>query len=379
MSGGAPINPSMLRWARQSAGYSVEDVARRLGVKPETVAKWEDGEAEVTYGRVDELSEFYRRPSAVLYLKAPPKEDETLPHDYRAEDATPTPGIILQVRRAKERRDLALELASEMNETFAGFALEARRDEDPEDVGARLRKLLRVEEPADDSWEKDKDGYLALAARKFAAESAGVLVFQAPEADLGNVSGFSIYFDTSPIAVLRASDTPRRRSFTLMHELTHLGLRGGGLCDLHDDGIEFFCNSVAAAALMAPDAVRRELRRKKISGVPSANDLLQLAKTFSVSEQAMMLRLVTLKYVPLDAYKARRAEFAMRGGRAESGGTHHQVVLSRNGERFARLVLEAHYRGLITMHRAAVTLGTNTANLEKIAEEITKKGLRRAS
>jgi Zn-dependent peptidase ImmA (M78 family)/transcriptional regulator with XRE-family HTH domain len=378
MTDGAPINPSMLRWARQSAGYSIEAVAERLGVKPETVVKWEAGEAAVTYGRVDALCGFFKRPSAVLYLKAPPTEDTTFPPDFRAEHAGRTPGLILQVRRAKERRELALELASELNEIPGEFTFEATKDEDPENVGARLRELLGVEEAAE-GWAKDAQGYQALAARKFAAEAAGVLVFQAPAAEIGDASGFSIYFDTFPVAVLRASDNPRRRSFTLMHELAHLGLRGGGICDLHDDSIELYCNRVAAAALMAPDAVRRELRRQNVSGTPSAGELLSLAKAFSVSEQAMMLRLVALGCVPLDAYLARHAQFATRESAADGGGTHHVVILSRVGERFARLVLEAYHLGLITGHRASTSLGTNVANLEKIADEISHKEFRRAS
>jgi Zn-dependent peptidase ImmA (M78 family)/transcriptional regulator with XRE-family HTH domain len=378
MSDAAPINPSMLSWARETAGYSVEDVAQRLKVKPETVMRWEDGDAEITYGRLDALSAIYKRPSAIFYLNHPPQEDESFPPDYRAEHPARTPGIILQVRRAKERRDLALELASDMNETPIDFAFEARIDEDVEAVGERLRKFLRVEEPAE-GWGKDQEGYEALAARKFAAEAAGVLIFQAQAAEIGDASGLSIYFDMFPIAVLRAADNARRRSFTLMHELAHLGLRSGGLCDLHDDGIEFFCNRIAAAALMAPDAVHRELRRHNITGAPSTTDIVRLSRTFAVSEQAMMLRLVALGRVSLDAYTARRTDFAMRGRGSEGGGNHQQVVLSRNGERFSRLVLEAYNRGLITVHRAAVTLGTGAASLEKIAEDLAKKSLRRAS
>ena len=378
MTDGAPINPSMLRWARQSAGYTVEAVAKHVGVKVETVAKWEAGEVPITYGRVDALCAFFKRPSAILYLREPPTEDATLPPDFRAEHAGPTPGLILQVRRAKERRDLALELAADLAEVPVRFAFETTQDEDPESVGARLRELLVVEEPTE-GWGRDAQGYQALAARKFAAEAAGVLVFQAPATEIGEASGFSIYFDPFPLAVLRASDNPRRRSFTLLHELAHLGLRGGGICDLHDDSVEFFCNRVAAAALMAPDAVRRELRRQNVSGTPNAGELLSLAKTFSVSEQAMMLRLVALQCVPLDAYLARHAQFAMRESAAEGGGTHHVAMLSRVGEHFARLVLEAYYRGIITGHRASTSLGTNFANLEKIAEEINNKELRRAS
>ena len=43
----APINPTMLSWARESAGYSREDVADRLKVKVTTIAKCETGEGDV--------------------------------------------------------------------------------------------------------------------------------------------------------------------------------------------------------------------------------------------------------------------------------------------------------------------------------------------
>ncbi|MFO0759539.1 MAG: ImmA/IrrE family metallo-endopeptidase [Byssovorax sp.] len=378
MSDGAPINPSMLRWARERSGYSIQDVADRLRIKPETVTNWELGEAEITYGRVDALAAFYRRRSAVFYLTEPPEEDETLPPDFRAEQETRTPGILLLVRRAKERRDIALELAAELNEPPMRFTFEATPHEDTEDVGARLRAFLRLEEPTE-TWENDTHGYEALGARKFAAETAGALVFQAPAEEIGHASGLSIYFDTCPVAVLRGSDNAKRRSFTLMHELAHLGLRSGGVCDLHDDGIELFCNRVAAATLVSADALRREIRRRGAASSPPSKDVAHLAKVFSVSEQAMMLRLVTIGAISLDAYMARRAEFSMRTGSAQSGGSHHQVVLSRNGERFSRIVLDAYDRGLITSHRASTTLGTNVASLEKIAEGLAKKSFRRAS
>ena len=376
----APINPSMLRWARQSAGYSVEDVAKRLGVRTELVTKWEAGEAPVSYRRADALSTFFRRPSAILYLREPPQEDGGLPPDYRAESPSPTPGIILQVRRAKERREVALELVEELDETPEPFGLELDRDEDPEVAGAALRAFLHVEESLD-NWSKDIQGYQALGARRFAAERAGALVFQAPESEIGDASGLSLYFETLPIVVLRASDNPRRRSFTLMHELAHLGLRAGGLCDMHDEGDELFCNQVAAAALIAPEALRGEIRRQGTSRDVTPQELVRLARAFSVSEQAMMLRLVALERVSLEAYKQRRSEFALRvgGGESEGGGVHHQVVIARNGERFSRLVMDAYYQGVITMHRAAKTLEASPGSLEQVAEEIAKKSMRRAS
>jgi Zn-dependent peptidase ImmA (M78 family)/transcriptional regulator with XRE-family HTH domain len=377
----APINPAMLRWAREKAGFTVDEVAARFKVRAETVERWEAGEAGVTFGRVDELSTLYKRPSAVLYLDAPPAEDdERFPTDFRSDNRDRTPGLIYQIRHAYERRELAIELMDEMGETTPPFTFKCTLDEDPEEVGDRLRRALGVAEPVE-GWTGDRDGYAGLAARKRAAESAGVLVFQGPAADLGDASGFSLHFDVLPVMVLRASDVARRRSFTLLHELVHIGLRVGGLCDLHDEGVELFCNQAGAAALMGAGALRRAMTRLGIKRSPSQPQLAELAQAFSVSEQALMLRLVSLGNVSLDDYRAMHALFASRGKGAERkpGGKHQTVVLSRAGNRFAEIVVEAYHRGLITAHRAARSLDTNAESLESITEELARRALRRAS
>jgi len=325
----------------------------------------------------------FRRPTAVLYLDSPPVEDTAFPKDFRADDHRKSPGLILQVRRAKERRETALDLAAELNEKLESFPFGCRVDDDPEVAGSRLRDALGPSLPHPNSGDDGSD-YEVLGARKVAAEEAGALVFQAPGADLASVSGFSLHYELLPLLVLRASDSPRRRSFTLFHELAHLGLRQGGLCDLHDEGVEWFCNRVAAAALMPSSAVHAALAAHRVSHVPTFAQLSNVARSFSVSEQALLLRLVTVGVVPLDTYMARRGAFQRKEAdlaRSESGGggTHRVVVLSQNGERFSRLVLEAFQRGVLTGHRAATHLRTSVNGLDQLASDLARRAVRRAS
>ena len=93
----------------------------------------------------------------------------------------------------------------------------------------------------------------------------------------------------------------------------------------------------------------------------------------------MMLRLVALDLVPLASYMARRSEWTKKAAPNAKGGTHYAVVLSRNGERYSRLVIDAYQRGILTGHRASTYMGTSIDGLDRIAEELAKKGLRRAS
>ena len=61
--------PSVLRWARESQGYSIEEVASRLKRDPSEVAAWETGAESPTYVQLETLAyKIYKRPLAVFFF-----------------------------------------------------------------------------------------------------------------------------------------------------------------------------------------------------------------------------------------------------------------------------------------------------------------------
>nr|MBA2577206.1 helix-turn-helix transcriptional regulator [Euzebyaceae bacterium] len=64
----APVNPSVLIWGREVAGFDVAEVARRLKTKPERVVEWETGEAAPSLAQLRGLAGLYRRPPALFFL-----------------------------------------------------------------------------------------------------------------------------------------------------------------------------------------------------------------------------------------------------------------------------------------------------------------------
>ncbi len=69
------INPAMLRWARERAGYSVEEVARRMRVPDERVENWEAGQICSTWKQAESLAQrLYRRSTTLFFLNDPPEE-----------------------------------------------------------------------------------------------------------------------------------------------------------------------------------------------------------------------------------------------------------------------------------------------------------------
>ncbi len=56
------VNPSVFNWLRESAGWTVEDVSKRLKTSVEIVEGFESGKREPTLRQLRELSQAFKRP-----------------------------------------------------------------------------------------------------------------------------------------------------------------------------------------------------------------------------------------------------------------------------------------------------------------------------
>ena len=56
-------NPQLLSWARHESGFALEQVAKRLNVKPERVEAWERPDAGIkpTMRQIENLARFFHR------------------------------------------------------------------------------------------------------------------------------------------------------------------------------------------------------------------------------------------------------------------------------------------------------------------------------
>lgn len=76
----ALIQPEMLVWARKRAGFAVEDLAKKLGVKEaEKILSWERGEEKPTFKQAQKVALALRIPFGYLYLGSPPEEKPIIP------------------------------------------------------------------------------------------------------------------------------------------------------------------------------------------------------------------------------------------------------------------------------------------------------------
>jgi Zn-dependent peptidase ImmA (M78 family)/DNA-binding transcriptional regulator YiaG len=384
----ALVTPELLRWGRDTAGLDVDAAARKAGVEPDRVERWERGDARPTVAQLRNLARIYKRPLAAFYLPEPPPPLPALREFRRPEAAARprSPALRLAHRQAAYRRQGALELLEEIGERPPAFRLSADPDGDPEGIAAHLRTELRITCEQQAGW---SDHYDALNAWRSACEDAGTLVCQAADVEQEEMSGFSIGEFPLPVVVANIKDVPQRRVFTLLHEIVHLAMRHGGLCDLDErpgrtqeaHAIEVFCNRVAGAILVPLDDLRGQEVVRGTAGRASWSDegTRALARRYNVSWEVVLRRLLVAGLIGRDFYTQKREEYARgaegpRSRSGEGGASQAQKALSRTGPSFARIVLDAYRLDHITASDVAGYLAVRVKHLPEIESALWPRG-----
>ena len=198
----ATPNPDVLRWARENAGYAIADVARRLRTSEDRVRAWEKrGPYRPTLGQLRKISGMYRRPLALFYLPAPPRSFQPM-HEFRrlpGADPTESPALRLEIRRAWERRDIALELLADLDEEPAHVPIVVTLNDNVEETATRVRNWLGVSPDQQKAW--GGVPHTALNEWRATLEAHGVLALQTTGVPINEMRGFSIAERPLPVAV----------------------------------------------------------------------------------------------------------------------------------------------------------------------------------
>jgi Zn-dependent peptidase ImmA (M78 family)/DNA-binding XRE family transcriptional regulator len=382
----AIAKPELLRWARESAGLDLQTAAHKAKVKPEKLASWESGKDQPTVKQLRKLAGVYQWPLAVFYLPEPPRRFRPL-RDFRRLPGEvagiQSPELRLEVRRAESRREIAIELYEAAEGEPPRLDLTASLSDEPEEVARAIREVLGVGIEEQVSW---RPHYETFNRWRSAFEDSGVLVFQTENVPIDELRGFSIAKYPLPAIVVNNKDPVVARIFTLFHEICHIILHQGGLCDLDEDverppeeqRIEVFCNMVAGAALVAAENLLREPEVREWSGSTEwpDRDLKALADRYGVSREVILRRLLIHNRITEHFYRSKRTqwyeEYAAReeNERREGFAPPHRKAISTAGPLFVQLVLQNYYRENITASDVAEFLGVRLKHLERIESEV---------
>jgi len=349
------INPPLLQWALAESGYTLERVAKGIGVREERIKDWLDATRQPTMRQVEKLAHVFQRPFSVFFLPAPPKLTPLAAEYRRLPKVKPgqeSPELRLALRRMLLRRDTALELMAELGEPVTAFALAAHQHEGAEAIAQKLRAALGISVAEQLAWPNESRAWNTW---RDAAERLGVLVFQFSKVPLKEVRGVALLRSPMPVVGINSKEIPEARSYTLLHELAHLLLANAkeeapALNERRTEkqwhDVERFAEQVASMTLVPGDALRDVLNQQGLTNGPwTIENIRKLARRFRITALAMATRIAGAGYMSWPQYHGwRRAWDAYVATLPErKGGPVPQALkaVGRNGRPFTTLVLGA--------------------------------------
>jgi transcriptional regulator with XRE-family HTH domain len=70
------INATILTWARERNGFSVEELAEKAHISPNEIEMWEAGIEAPSYERLEDIADYLKTPVAVFFFPEPPSLDD---------------------------------------------------------------------------------------------------------------------------------------------------------------------------------------------------------------------------------------------------------------------------------------------------------------
>jgi len=370
---GIAVNHEVLVWARETIALNQTNASERTGISAKRLIQLEKGEKRPTLDELKKFSKAYKRTIATLLLNTPPQE-KPLPPDRRTVDSKASGNFhektILAVRKARALIASLIELKQEAGIAIPRFQYRASLQDNPETAANILRKEWKLDEirPLENT-------HFALDACIEKAESFGVAVFQLslPQDPL---RGFSIVDEMMPIiAIKRGGEPAGAKIFTLFHELGHLLLNNGGLCDLSENSslqIEKWCNAFAAEALI-PTAALLQMEmviKQKAKGetIWAKKDLIELAKHFHVSPLAILRSLLKNNLTTPDYYNAKHQAWNKPAfGRAKNpeGRNIAKETIKEKGKTYISLAFSAFDNNRIDLKDLSDFLGVGISYIPK--------------
>lgn len=382
----ALITPSVLRWARESAGISIQEAAKKLKKPIEDLEAWESGDKRPSIAQARKASELYKRPLAAFYLPEPPKDFDIL-RDYRSlsvdERRIYSPKLLLIIRTAIERQLWTRDFLLGEGASPLSFVGGANLDDSPTEIANNILLTLGIT-PDEQCTCRTREEALRLWIRK--SERAGIFLFREGKVDLRECRGFVISDEYAPFIYLNSEDARAGQLFTLVHELAHIWLDQSGVSNLFTDGtykfaeastIEAFCNKVASEALLVSSIFEHE-RMRLNSSLVTEDRIEKLSKKFKVSEEAIARRLLedghisNKKYEELrNSYQSRwleQKDIEKRRMKKTSGGPSYYVTkAANNGHAYTQTVISAYKGGQISGREASTLLGVKVNHIQKLA------------
>jgi Zn-dependent peptidase ImmA (M78 family)/transcriptional regulator with XRE-family HTH domain len=356
------INPLVLRWAREEAGFDLAEIANKVNIDSDRYKLWEKEGKNIPLGKLKTIATAFKRQLAVFLLPDVPAKINK-PQDFRnlsPADNKLSKKVLDVIRDVTYFRETALELQGESYWKSRYEWLDNVKNgiKDGESYNKHLRELLDVSIEDQLSWKNENIAYKNW--RHAIERKLGIFVFQF-SMPMDEVHGFC-FTDSLPYAIVTNSNhSSAGRIFTIFHELAHILSHQSGMC-LHEKAtekqkVEWECNTFAGKFLAPSNLIEK---------TDDLNDIKSYASRLNVSREVYLRRLKEENLISdmkffklLDQIKATYKLTPKKGGFVKP------EVKSRatRGETFFNMVLDAMYNNQISYTKASNALNLNLSAL----------------
>lgn len=386
MTESIPVNAEVLKWARESAGLSVDDVVTKMKrklVTHESIESWELGSGAPSYPQLERLAyKVYKRPLAIFFFPEVP-EEVTAKQSFRTlpefEINSMPVRMRFLLRKAQSYQFNLYELFDGVNSSEKRIAKDLSFDFDVsmEEMGKQVRNYLSVSLEDQASFGSSED---AFKKWREILEESGLFIFKdAFKAD--DFSGFCLYDKNFPVIYVNNSKSFNRQIFTLFHELAHILFKTGGV-DTHiddyidylqgdDHKVEVICNKFAGEFLVPTNS----FNDKTAGLVINEDNISLLAKNYKVSREVILRKFLDQGRIDQNYYRDKVDRWKKLSSENETtkGGNYYYTKGAYLGSKYIEKAFSQYYQDRITTERLADYLDIKVKNISGVESLLYKE------
>lgn len=386
------LNPDILRWARTTAGLSLEEAAHAVelndarGVSgPQRLAALEAGKEEPSRPLLLRMAKAYRRSLLVFYLEKEPRTGDR-GKDFRRlpSGATPQYNPVLDalIRDIKGRQSLIKSLLEDAEAGPLAFIGSATPGTPVPELAERITTQLQFDLNTFREQKAIEEAF-AYLRQKTEASRIFVLLLGNLGSHHTNISvetfrGFALADKIAPVAVINDNDAVSAWSFTTLHEVAHLWLGETGVSGWAGGlPVEQFCSDVAAEILLPPKELAEFARIGTVTFDHIAEQVSRFADRRNISRAMVAYRLFRTGSINEKTWGALKDRFykdwlahaereALKQKAREGGPSYYVVRRHRIGKALLNLVSRSIGEGLLSYTKAARLLGVKPRNVDPL-------------
>lgn len=367
------MEPKVLKWLRESSGWKIEEVSKRLNTTLQIIQDLEAGAKSPTLRQLKNMASLYKYPLA-SFLLSEPRKQMPLPRDYRF-----LPGrkdvfdkkTILAIRKSRNLQDLGMELSLNIKSDTKPKIKKASLTDDPNATAVKYRRMFDLTLKRQIQF---RDAYRLFNYLRDVLEDVNILVFQF-SMQIEDARGFALVDELPAVIVVNSKDSIEARLFTLMHEFGHV-LLGDTVIDIPKESsvernnTEKWCNAFSSSFLL-PEQTDEDLFQEDTQ-FTDTETLNKLSKKYKVSKAVLLHKMLNLNHISKAEFESVLGRPVSKNKKKTESGQKGIVVspdkrcLSEVGNRFVSLVANNFDKDIITYTDALSYLSIKSRNFEKV-------------